>query len=118
MLDIIILIEKYREYQKDGLKETKDILKFTKNYKETNDIYLQYIEERTEKSEKHIHTSTLYADFKRWFVENNPRTKIPSNRVFVANLRNHMIVEQVSVDNKSSTGVKNIRTIRDELEFY
>ena len=37
---MLILIKKYKKYCKEGLIATKNILKFTKNYKETNDIYL------------------------------------------------------------------------------
>ena len=103
------------------MKETKEILRFTKDYKDSNDIYLQYLTERTEKSDKHIHTSILYADFKRWFVENNQKTRIPSNRVFVSNLRNHVILEQVRVDNKNTLGIKFLQLINnygdDNIEF-
>ena len=114
---MLLLIEKFKQYKKEGLTATDKILKFTRNYKETNDIYLQYIEERTEKSDKHIHTSTLYVDFKRWFVSNNPKTKIPSNRVFVANLRNHLTIEKVFANSKSSIGIKNTRIIDEENEI-
>jgi phage/plasmid-associated DNA primase len=113
---MLLLIKKYKCYCEEGLIETKSIMKFTQNYKESNDTYLQYLEERTEKSDKHIHTSVLYADFKNWFAENNPRTKIPSNRVFVANLRNHLVLEQVRVNNKNTLGIKCMQLI-DPIEF-
>ena len=108
---MLLLIEKYKQYCEEGLNETKEIMKFTKNYKETNDIYLQYLEERTEESDKHIHTSTLYTDFKSWFIENNPKAKIPSNKFFVAGLRNHLTLEQVRVGEKNTLGVKCLKLV-------
>ena len=109
---MLLLIEKYKEYQKNGLTATDKILKFTKSYREENDIYKQYLEERTEYSDKHIHTKTLYTDFTKWFISNNPKTKIPSNKIFVSALRNHgLFIENVKIDGKSTTGTKNLKIV-------
>ena len=104
---MILLIDKYKEYQRSGLVATEKILKFTKLYNAENDIYKQYLEERTEKAETHIHTSVLYNDFKKWFSSNNPTSRIPSNKIFVTGLRNNIIIEKVRVDGKSTIGTKN-----------
>ncbi len=57
------------------------------------DVYKQYLEERTKTSDKHIHTSMLYDNFKTWFVSNNPKTKIPSTIVyFYVNLNKHTLI--------------------------
>ena len=74
-----------------------------------NDIYKQYLDLRTEKASTHIHTITLYADFKDWFIKNNQNSIIPSNRVFVANLRNYIIIENVKINGKPSTGTKYLK---------
>lgn len=110
---MLLLIEKYEQYCEEGLKVTDNILKFTKTYKETNDIYLQYLEERTEKSDKHIHTSTLYDDFKLWYKHNNPNTKLPSNRMFINGLRNHISIENVKVEGKPTTGTKFLKIVEE-----
>lgn len=115
---MLTLIEKYKDYKINGLKTTNNIINFTQNYKETNDIYLQFLEECTEKSTKHIHTTTLYESFKSWFVGNNPKTKIPSNRLFVTNLRKHIVLEQVRVCNKNTLGTKFLQIIQpDAIDF-
>lgn len=108
---MLLLIEKYKEYKENGLEATISILKFTKSYKDENDVYKQYLDERTEKSDLHVHTSTLYWDFKNWFVQNNPKAKIPSNKIFVAGLRNHIVIEQVKINGKPTTGTKNLQIV-------
>ncbi len=115
---MLLLIEKYKQYAKDGLKATDRILKFTKSYKEENDIFKQFLDECTEVSDKHIHTSTLYGGFKSWYVKNNPKTKIPSNKVFVAGLRNHVVIENVKINNKPTTGTKYLKLINNnDIDF-
>ena len=110
---MLLLIKKYKLYRKKGLIATDKILKFTESYKEENDIYKQFLEERTEKSEIHVHTSVLYTDFKNWFNRNNPKTKIPSNKIFVNGLRTHILIENVKIDGRSTTGTKNLKLIND-----
>ena len=111
---MLLLIEKYIEYQKNGIHATDKILKFTKLYKESNDIYKKYLDERTEKADTHIHTSVLYTDFKKWFVENNPKAKIPSNKIFVANLRIHIDIGHVRSGDNVTIGTKNLKLINND----
>ena len=89
----------------------------TSESNEENDIYLQYLAERTEKADTHIHTSVLYNDFKRWFSSNNPTSRIPSNKIFVTGLRNNIIIEKVRVDGKSTIGTKNRKIRTDDLDI-
>ena len=121
---MLLLIEKYREYKITGLVATDEILKFTRSYKDENDIYKHFLDEMTVKSDKHIHTSVLYSAFKEWYIRNNPKTKIPSNKIFVEGLRCHVTVENVKIDGKSTTGTKNLQIVwginqdePDELDF-
>ena len=67
---MLLLIEKYKLYKKEGLKPTKNILKFTQQYRETGDIYLKFLNECTQVSQTNIHTSELYIRFKAWYIEN------------------------------------------------
>lgn len=108
---MLVLIEYFKRFKEEGLVETAGITKFTTNYREVNDVFLQFLEECTESAETHVHTSEIYVHFKNWFIENNPRTRIPSNRVFVANIRSHRVVEQVRVGGKNTLGIKNIGLI-------
>uniref|UniRef100_A0A6C0CB60 SF3 helicase domain-containing protein n=1 Tax=viral metagenome TaxID=1070528 RepID=A0A6C0CB60_9ZZZZ len=111
---MLVLIEKYKEYQKTGLITTQKIMQFTKSYKDDNDIYLQFLNDCTTASKTHVHMSTLYDCFTTWFRRDSPNQKIPSKKMFCAGLRNHRTIETVRVDNKITTGIKFI-IICDEL---
>jgi hypothetical protein len=73
------------------------------------------MEERTKKSESHIHTSALYSDFKKWLINMNHDIKnIPSNKKFVKELRNSgtiAICDRIKIKKISSTGIKNLSLI-------
>ena len=51
----------------------------------------------------------LYDDFKTWFVVNNPKTQIPSNRESAKAFGKYFNIENVRVDNKLTTGIKNLQ---------
>jgi phage/plasmid-associated DNA primase len=74
---MLLLIEYYKKYsQTHELKATNEILKWTSQYQENTDLYLQFLNENTEENkEGHIHCSTLYETFKYWFKNNNPNAK-------------------------------------------
>jgi P4 family phage/plasmid primase-like protien len=111
---ILLLIEYYKKYiQTKQLNFTENILKWTNQYKEDTDMYLQYLTEFTEKSDSHIHTITLYEHFKGWFKNNNPHAKIPSNKEFLANVKKHKDVKTIRIDKKISTGIYNLNLIND-----
>jgi P4 family phage/plasmid primase-like protien len=109
---MLLLLEYYKKYNETKiLKATKDISKWTDQYKENTDIYLQFLNENTEESDTHIHCSTLYETFKIWFKNNNPYTKIPSNKEFVNNLRKHKDIKKVVINEKVLLGIKNLNLI-------
>jgi hypothetical protein len=109
---MLLLIEYYKKYsQTHELKATNEILKWTSQYQENTDLYLQFSNENTEESVTHIKTSDLYDYFKGWFKNNNPNTKIPSNKEFVLNIKKHKIVEQVKINKNSCYGIKKIKII-------
>ena len=110
---MLLLIDYYKKYnEKNELKPTPEILKWTNQYQENTDLYLQFINENTEENkEGHIHCATLYDTFKFWFKNNNPNSKIPSNKEFINNLKKYKNVCKVYVDNKSQLGIKNLQII-------
>jgi len=110
---MLLLIDYYKKYnEKNELKPTPEILKWTNQYQENTDLYLQFINENTEENkEGHIHCATLYDTFKFWFKNNNPNSKIPSNKEFINNLKKYKTVCKVKIDDKSQLGIKNLQII-------
>jgi phage/plasmid-associated DNA primase len=113
---MLLLLDYYKIYKKEGLMPTNNVLRFTKKFKDETDIYLTFMEEMTEESTEHIHTSTLYHEFKCWYMSNNPKQKIPSNRMFINEIRKHYEITKVWNKNKSSIGIKNIKLIIEQSE--
>jgi phage/plasmid-associated DNA primase len=116
---ILLLIEYYKKYtESQELKATKEILKWTNQYKEDTDDYLQFLNECTEENKDgHIHCSTLYEAFKVWFKINNPNTKIPSNKEFVNNLKKNREICKVKVESNSQLGIKNMCLSNGQFKF-
>jgi P4 family phage/plasmid primase-like protien len=115
---MLLLIEYYKKYIKDNnLKATENILKWTSQYKENTDLYLQFLTENTEETNNDkdkIHCSTLYDIFKIWFKNNNPNTKIPSNKEFVNNLKKYREVkDSVRIGNKVQLGIDGYKIINN-----
>ena len=109
---MLLLIEKYKKYiETHELKPTENILKWTNQYQEDTDMYLQFINECTEDSETHTHTSDLYETFKTWFKINNPNTKIPSNKEFMSNIKKYKNIERFYFNQKQRFGIKNLKII-------
>jgi P4 family phage/plasmid primase-like protien len=107
---VLLLIDYYKKYsQTHELKPTNNILKWTDQYKEETDIYLQFLNENTEESTTHIKTSDVYEVFKEWFRTNNPHNKIPTNREFISNIKKYKNVEHVKVDKTTCYGFKNLK---------
>jgi P4 family phage/plasmid primase-like protien len=116
---ILLLLDYYKKYKETHeLKPTENILKWTNQYKENTDMYLQFLNECTEKSDDDndkIHCSELYNVFKNWFNFNNPNTKIPSDKEFNKGIKKHIIVEEsVRIGKKVNRGIKKIKFINDE----
>jgi P4 family phage/plasmid primase-like protien len=110
---MLLLIKYYKNYTiTHELKPTNNIFKWTNQYQENTDLYLQFLNECTEEKQNiHIHCSTLYDSFKFWFKNNNPNSKTPSNKEFVNNLKKYKEITQVRVEEKSQLGIKNLNLI-------
>jgi P4 family phage/plasmid primase-like protien len=107
---MLLLIEYYKKYIKDSkLMPTANILLWTNQYKEDTDMYLQFLNECTDKSDIHIKTFDIYECFKSWFKINNPNTKIPSNREFISNVKKYKTVEHVKLNGVTCYGIKNLK---------
>ena len=102
-----------RNIQKHELNPTENILKWTNQYKEDTDLYLQFLNENTEEADTNIKNTILYDNFKIWFKNNNPNTKIPNNREFYTGIKKYKIIEKVSFEGKSVHGIKHMKLIYD-----
>jgi P4 family phage/plasmid primase-like protien len=110
---MLLLIEYYKNYVKTHeLKATENILKWTNQYKEDTDLYLQFLNECTENSEDDIHCVTIYADFKDWFKMNNPNTKIPSYKEFMSNIKKHKEIAKPKIKGIPQAGIKKLKLIK------
>jgi putative DNA primase/helicase len=108
---MLLLIEYYKNYVKTHeLKATKNILKWTNQYQEETDLYLQFLNEHVEETnndDDKLHFIDIYGLFKEWYKYNNPNTKIPSDKEFGRNLKKYKDVEEsIRIDNKVRKGLK------------
>jgi phage/plasmid-associated DNA primase len=115
---MLLLLDYYKKYiEAHELKPTENILKWTNQYKENTDLYLQflneYVEETNNENDK-IHCVDIYGNFKEWFKFNNPNTKIPSDKEFLKNLRKYKNVEEsIRIGDKVKRGIKKAKLIND-----
>ena len=108
---MLLLIEYYKKYiETHELKPTKNILKWTNQYEENTDLYLQFLNEyveETDNDDDRIHCVTLYGHFKEWFKFNDPNSKIPCDKEFIRNLRRYkQVSEGIRIDTKVRRGIK------------
>ncbi len=115
---ILLLIEYYKKYtETHELKPTENILKWTNQYQEETDLYLQFLNECTEESDddkNRVHCIALYGIFKDWFKYNNPNIKIPSNKEFINNIKKYKEIKKIYTNDKMQLGIKNIKLINQE----
>jgi phage/plasmid-associated DNA primase len=107
---MLLLIENYRKYKETHiLTATDNIMTWTDKYKEDTDLYLQFMDSILKKSDDEkdkLHCSIIYNHFKTWFKENNPATKIPSNKEFINEMRKHTTVEKLNINGLTQLGIK------------
>ena len=78
-----LMFQTYKYITKYGKGKEPDIVtSATNSYKETNDIYLQFINEKTKEdrsgSNQGVGLAELYAEFKLWFQNSFTNVKMPS----------------------------------------
>lgn len=107
---MLLLIEKLKEYQLHGNPVPKEVEEFTEKYKNSYDMYYNYLMARTEKSDNNIHLRTLYNDFKLWFKEDYPEKIPPSLNMFTKGLRKHYPdTHNIMIDGVQQKGIKKLK---------
>ena len=109
---MLLLINYYKLYKKEGLLPEQSVLKFTNEIKDEQNIYKQYMEERTKKSELHIHTSVLYEDFKKWFIDNYQNNNVTNKNMFIKQIQLlNYEKKKIRINNAVVNGIANISFI-------
>lgn len=75
---------------------------------------MSFLNEKTKHSDLSMRTSELYEHFKNWFVTNNPKQNIPTNREFTMSIRKYKKIDKIKFNNIVANGIRNIDII-DEL---
>jgi P4 family phage/plasmid primase-like protien len=118
---MLVLIEYYKKYKKNGIKVIESVHQITDNLKISNNLCLEFMINNTEVAETNIHTSYLYNIFVNWFKKNSPNEKIPSNKLFLKNIKSNYKIEDniIAMQNgnkRKSTGIKNIKISNTSYE--
>ena len=114
---MILLIQYYKKYQEEGkLVATKEIMKWTNKYKAETDVYLQFLDECTEKKEgEQTRTSELYLIFKSWW-DNNFSTKSIGRNNFLKEISKYVDLKKIRIGNVTINGIDNIMLIKNDLD--
>ena len=114
---ILILIKYFNNYEENGLPNNEQIEELTHKINIENNKALEFMIQKTEISDdNHIHTQVLYDKFKDWLYENYPNDKIPSNRIFLQNIKlNYIVCDNIIVNKKKSTGIRNLQIKNYEI---
>ena len=100
-----MLLEIYKKYKQDGLKEPYSVMEYTRQFQRDSDSYLEFIEELVEKTGNNSDSLTidmLYSSYKEWYT-NVHSNKPPSKKVFTDNIVKHL---GKAVRGKGYTGIK------------
>lgn len=65
-----LLLKYYKKYQKEGLVVPDEVIKYTKEYEESCNVYLEYIDHNliiTNNPEEYNKLKDIYPDFKVWY---------------------------------------------------
>jgi len=101
---MLLLIRYYNNYTyTKKLEASEKILKWMKM---ETDIYLNFLNERTEKSDTHIKTVDLYEHFGKWYKKTNPNQNVPHLKCFSSNIKKHKDVVSVKLNGKATSGIK------------
>jgi P4 family phage/plasmid primase-like protien len=109
---MLLLIEHHKKYHSaKKLVPTENILRWGRKYANEVDVYVRFLNEKTEECWTHMKTSALYECFGEWHGKNYPHAHQPNIRAFIANIKTHRIVDHVKVNKETCYGVKHIRLI-------
>jgi P4 family phage/plasmid primase-like protien len=113
---MLLLIEYYKKYTlTHQLKPADNILRWTNQYKENTDLYLQFINEllqKTDNEDDKVFCVDIYMEFKMWFKFNNPSVKIPSDKEFSKNIKKHIHIEtSIRIGAKVQRGIRGYKLL-------
>lgn len=97
-----ILLRYYSIYLTEGLEMTPNMVKRTKEYQSDSDMFLYWLNERTQPATSNTHMSVLYNDFKGWYVSFYPGKKLPSSLEFVRGVKVYKEVKRTVWSNGSA----------------
>lgn len=90
-----ILLQEYALYKKEGLKTPEVVTKATQLYKESNDKFSQFLDEKFEKVDKDqakivfVRLEQAYGAYKAWFLEACPNEKAQGKQEFKDQMRRY-----------------------------
>lgn len=86
-----LLVEYYIKYRKEGLREPKLVLKATEEYRERNNVFMEFINENTEeKKGKFINIMPFYQIFRNWYTSSYGSGKrVPVKKEFLSFVKNY-----------------------------
>lgn len=109
-----VLLETYKDYDKNGLRPTADVINDTNKYKLSNDIYERFITEyymKDDNDSEPLLLKNVYNKFKIFFNENNNGEKIPNQNQF----KEHMEIKKYTINKMSGKWyIHNLLPIMDE----
>ena len=109
---LTLLIKYLRIYMDNGLKEPEKVTRFTKEYQQESDVFLEFINDNikvtNDKNDK-LKIGMLFTRFKAWYKEAYADNKVPSRNDLKAYINNNIKLSKNSV----WTGIK----FTDEDEF-
>jgi P4 family phage/plasmid primase-like protien len=80
-----LLIHKFSDYKRFGIKEPAEVLKYTMKYQEDTDINLQFLNDNIEKSNNkndNINMNELFSVYKCWYKESGITSKMQPRKTF------------------------------------
>lgn len=95
----------YPKYKKDGLKEPPKVTQFTKKYKKDSDIFLEWIDDQfdiTNKNEDFEVLDNMYNMFKDWYVTNHAGKVLQNKK----NLMEYLSNNGYKMDRRNIYGLK------------
>jgi hypothetical protein len=75
------------------------------------DIYLKFLNEKTMVGDMNLKTSVIYDCFAEWVKQYMAIEMIPNQRQFVYKIKKHRTINEIKIQGKTTTGIKNIKLI-------
>lgn len=105
---MLILLEYYQKYIKEGLNPTPEVMKATDNVRDEDDPYITYIDnnfERTTNDYDRISQPEINRMCGKWFTENIKNVKFKKKSIKEAFEKYHgKISEGIKINNVSTDG--------------